>query len=155
MIIAIIILLIVALASGFLYSITESDSLFGICAISVVVSIILGITGCFTGFINHPATEGMQQGIITAVDLEGIFFRRYEVYIKSGGYTTNSKGQMSDETKYLLYDYEKDLAEELKSAIGKEIKLYYGHDGGYIGWNNCGTYHIKKVELIEEDNVNE
>ena len=25
-----------------------------------------------------------------------------------------------------------------------------GHDGGYINWRSCGTYHIKDVELVEE-----
>lgn len=113
--------------------------------IMLILSIAVLIFGCFHGFINYPKTEGTHQGIITAVDLEGVYFRRYEVYLKSSGYT-----EQSDETKYLIYDYEKDLAEELKSAIGKKVKLYYGHDGGYIGWKSCGTYHIKKVEIVEE-----
>lgn len=88
----------------------------------------------------------MHQGVITAVDLEGINFRRYEVYLKSSGYTAQS-----DETKYLIYDYETELAEELMNAIGKTVKLHYGHDGGYISWNSCGTYHIKSFEVIEEE----
>lgn len=75
-----------------------------------------------------------------------MYFRRYEVYLKSSGYT----GQ-SDETKYLIYEYENDLAEELKDAIGKTVKINYGHDGGYIGWNSCGTYHIKNVEIIDDE----
>ena len=69
-----------------------------------------------------------------------------EVYLKSSGYTTQS-----DETAYLVYENEKELVEKLRNAIGKEVKLYYGHDGGYIGWNSCGTYHIKDVEIIEEN----
>ena len=95
--------------------------------------------------INYPKTEGTHQGIITAVDLEGVFFRRYEVYLKSSGYTNQS-----DETKYLLYEYEKELADELKGAIGKQVQLHYGHDGGYIGWKSCGTYHIKSFEFVCE-----
>lgn len=75
-----------------------------------------------------------------------MYFRRYEVYLKSSGYT----GQ-SDETKYLIYEYENDLANELKDAIGKTVKIIYGHDGGYIGWNSCGTYHIKSVEIIDDE----
>jgi hypothetical protein len=31
------------------------------------------------------------------------------------------------------------------------VKLHYGHDGGYIAWNSCGTYHIKDVEIIEDN----
>lgn len=105
-----------------------------------------GIFGFFHGWINYPPTEGTHQGIITAVDLEGVYFRRYEVYLKSSGYTNQS-----DETKYLIYDYEKELADELKNAIGKTVQLKYGHDGGYIGWKNCGTYHIKSFEILEQN----
>ena len=35
-------------------------------------------------------------------------------------------------------------------CIGKKVKLYYGHDGGYIGWKSCGTYHIKSVVVLDE-----
>lgn len=118
---------------------------FTIGIISFIASIGLFIFGCFHGFINYPPTEGTHVGIVTAVDLEGVYFRRYEVYLKSSGYTSQS-----DETIYLIYDYETELAEELKNAIGKNVKLYYGHDGGYIGWKSCGTYHIKDVEIVEE-----
>jgi len=110
--------------------------LVGLCAV---------VFGCFNGFINYPKTEGTHQGVITAVDLEGVYFRRYEVYLKSSGYTAQS-----DETVYKIYEYETELAEQLKKYIGKEVKLNYGHDGGYIGWKSCGTYHIKSVEVLDE-----
>lgn len=113
--------------------------------IFALIGTIFIICGYVNGFINYPPTEGTHQGVITAVDLEGIYFRRYEVYLKSSGYTAQS-----DETIYKIYDYEIGLAEELKSCIGKEVKLIYGHDGGYIPWNSCGTYHIKSVELVEK-----
>ena len=123
----------------------DIEGLFWTGAISFIMSIIILIFGCFHGFINYPKTEGTHQGVITAVDLEGIYFRRYEVYLKSSAFT-----EQGDETKYLIYDYEDELAQELKNAIGKKVKLYYGHDGGYINWKSCGTYHIKKVEIMEE-----
>ena len=143
----IIVLIIGLIILGFILIFFIDDNLaIGIIGtILVIASIGMLIFGCFHGFINYSATEGAHQGVITGVDLEGIYFRRYEVYLKSSGYT----GQ-SDETKYLLYDYETDLAEELKNAIGKTVKIYYGHDGGYIGWNSCGTYHIKSIEIIED-----
>ena len=88
---------------------------------------------------------GTHQGILTAVDLEGLYFRRYEVYLKSGELSNNG-----DETVYKIYDYETELAEQLQSAIGKKVKLHYGFDGGYISWNSCGKYHIKSIEVIDE-----
>lgn len=130
-----------------------SDSCYGTAGIILVIFAIIFILasfgififGCFHGFINYPATEGTHQGVITAVDLEGVWFRRYEVYLKSSGFT----GQ-SDETKYLCYENETELVEQLKNAIGKTVKINYGHDGGYISWNSCGTYHIKSIEIIED-----
>lgn len=123
----------------------DIEGLFWTGIISFIMSIIILIFGCFHGFINYPKTEGTHQGVITAVDLEGIYFRRYEVYLKSSAFT-----EQGDETKYLIYDYEDKLAQELQNAIGKKVKLYYGHDGGYINWKSCGTYHIKKIEIVED-----
>mgnify|MGYP006070929959 CR=1 FL=1 len=125
----------------------QHEELFaGIGIVLIILTFVVFIFGCFHGFVNYPPTEGTHQGVITAVDLEGNWFRRYEVYLKSSGYTTQS-----DETVYLVYENETELIEKLKNAIGKEVKLHYGHDGGYIAWNSCGTYHIKDVEIIEED----
>lgn len=118
---------------------------FGMSVLSGIIAIVIMFLGFFHGFINYPKTEGTHQGILTAVDLEGVYFRRYEVYLKSGEYT----GQ-SDETVYKIYDYETELAEQLQNAVGKKVKIYYGHDGGYIPWNSCGTYHIKKIEIVED-----
>lgn len=129
----------------FLFFSDVSDVFIGFGIIFIIGALVICIYGCFNGFIVYPKTEGTHQGVITAVDLEGVYFRRYEVYLKSSGYT----GQ-SDETKYLIYEEETELANKLKEAIGKNVKLYYGHDGGYIPWNSCGTYHIKDVEIIEE-----
>lgn len=125
----------------------EHEGLFaGISTILLILALGVLIFGCLHGFINYPPTEGTHQGVITAVDLEGNWFRRYEVYLKSSRYTAQS-----DETVYLVYENETELIEKLKNAIGKEVKLHYGHDGGYIAWNSCGTYHIKDVEIIGED----
>lgn len=110
-----------------------------------IVSVVILIFGMFNGFIYYPKTEGSHVGVITAVDLEGKYFRRYEIYLKSSGYT-----EQSDETKYLIYETEEDLAKQLQECIGKKVKLHYGHDGGYIGWRSCGTYHVKSVELLGE-----
>lgn len=123
------------------------DLFLGIAIALFIITVGVFVFGCFHGFINYPKTEGTHQGVITAVDLEGVWFRRYEVYLKSSGYTTQS-----DETVYLIYENETELLQKLRDAIGKEVKLYYGHDGGYIGWNSCGTYHIKDIEIIEDTN---
>lgn len=112
-----------------------------------IMALVVSIFGLFHGMINRPETKGIHQGVITAVDLEGVYFRRYEVYLRS--YGEHGETGKSDETKYLLYAYEEELAEELKDSIGKTVKLHYGHDGGYIGWRSCGTLHIKSFEVVE------
>jgi hypothetical protein len=150
MLYAIIILAIVAIV-GFIIGCNScrlENIMAVVCITSFIMIIILSIVGCITGFINYPRTEGTQQGVITAVDLEGVWFRRYEVYLKSSGYT-------GEETVYKIYENETELAKELKANIGKEVRLNYGHNGGYIGAFSCGTYHIKSVENIEGSNTNE
>lgn len=122
-----------------------NDNLTHFGAITVVIGLIMAVTGFFHGFINYPPTEGTHQGVLTAVDLEGVYFRHYDVYLKSSGYT-----EQSDETKYCIYEYEKSLSEDLRNALGKKVKLHYSHKGGYINWKSCGTYHIDSVEIVEE-----
>lgn len=125
----------------------EHDEVYlGMAFISLICLLVFTVLGFMNGFISHPKTEGTHQGVITAVDLEGIKFRHYNIYLKSSGYT-----EQSDETTYCLYNDELELKEELQNAIGKQVKLHYGHDGGYIPWNSCGTYHIKSVEVLEEE----
>ncbi len=110
-----------------------------------LLSVIMIIIGCVHGFINYPATEGTHQGVITAVDKEGVIFNRYRIYLKSSAYTTQG-----DETEYCVYLDETELINQLKEYVGKQVKLNYSHKGGYIGIKSCGTYHIDSVELIEE-----
>lgn len=128
---------------GEVYSDERISVLGGVC---MLMTFILFIYGCFHGFINYPKTSGTHQGVITAVDYEGVIFRHYKIYLKSSGYTNQS-----DETEYCLYEYETDLIDKLNNSIGKQAKLHYGHDGGYIGFKSCGTYHIKDVEVIENE----
>lgn len=114
--------------------------------ISTIAMIALIIFGWFHGFISYPPTEGTHQGTLTAVDMEGIFFRHYKVYLKSSAFT-----EQGDETEYCVYLYENELSEKLKDAIGKKVKLHYSHKGGYIGYNSCGTYHIDEIEVLENN----
>lgn len=115
-------------------------------SISVIMFIFFVVFGIINGFINYPKTEGTHQGIITAIDQEGIIFNHYKIYLKSSSYTNQS-----DETVYCAYLYETELVNNLKENIGKQVQLKYGHDGGYIGIKNCGTYHIKNFEIVKEE----
>ena len=113
--------------------------------IGTVLFISMFIIGITHGFINYPATEGTHQGVITAIDREGIIFNHYKIYLKSSAYTSQG-----DETEYCAYLDETELVNQLKKYIGKQVRLNYSHKGGYIGIKDCGTYHIDSVELVEE-----
>jgi hypothetical protein len=113
--------------------------------IGIVLFISMFIIGITHGFINYPATEGTHQGVITAVDREGVIFNHYRVYLKSSAYTSQG-----DETEYCAYLEETELIKQLQEYVGKQVKLHYSHKGGYIGIKSCGTYHIDSVELVEE-----
>lgn len=117
--------------------------------IMLLIGIGFLIFGIFHGFVNYPASEGIHQGTITAVDREGYIFNHYKIYLKSNGRNTNDTS-VSDETEYCLYLNENELADVAKEYIGRTVKIYYSHPGGYIGIKNCGTYHIDKIELVEE-----
>ena len=113
--------------------------------VSIIAFIFFITFGIINGSIKYPKTEGTHQGIITAIDQEGLIFNHYKIYLKSSGYTNQS-----DETEYCAYLEEVELINNLKQNIGKQVRLKYGHDGGYIGIKNCGTYHIKDFEVVKE-----
>lgn len=147
MIIGLIVLCVILLIVGFVIEEINYDGVgLTVAMISFFVGVAIFIFACFHGFINYPKTEGSHQGTLTAVDQEGVIFQRYKVYLKSSGFTTQG-----DETVYCLYLDETELANELKNNIGKVVTLHYGHDGGYIGYKSCGTYHIKDVEVVSEE----
>ena len=124
-----------------------SDSKWGwLSLICLMNAFGLFIHGIINGFVSYPKSEGTHQGVITAIDQEGLIFNHYKVYLKSSGYTNQS-----DETEYCAYLDETELISGLKENIGKQVKLKYGHDGGYIGIKSCGTYHITGFDVVEEE----
>lgn len=126
------------------------DKIAWIGGVILLIGIGFLIFGIFHGFVNYPASEGIHQGTITAVDREGYIFNHYKIYLKSNGRNSNDDNSISDETEYCLYLNESELANIAKEYLGKTVKIYYSHPGGYIGIKSCGTYHIDKIELIEE-----
>lgn len=125
------------------------DKIASIGGIMLLIGVGFLIFGIFHGFVNYPASEGIHQGTITAVDREGYIFNHYKIYLKSNGRNSNDTS-VSDETEYCLYLNEGELANIAKEYFGKTVKIYYSHLGGYIGMKSCGTYHIDKIELVEE-----
>ena len=62
------------LGFAFIYMADDNDTIgwFGVAMFFMAIAMF--IFGCFNGFVDHPKTEGIHQGVITAVDLErGIF----------------------------------------------------------------------------------
>lgn len=125
------------------------DKIASIGGIMLLIGVGFLIFGIFHGFVNYPASEGIHQGTITAVDREGYIFNHYKIYLKSNERNSND-ASVSDETEYCLYLNEGELANIAKKYLGETVKIYYSHPGGYIGVKSCGTYHIDKIELVEE-----
>lgn len=147
MVLGLLVLCIILLVVGFVIEEVYYNGVGGgIAIMSLIIGVGIFIFGCFHGFINYPATEGSHQGIITAVDKEGVIFQRYKVYLKSSGYTNQG-----DETIYCVYIDETELADKLKKNIGQLATLHYGHNGGYIGYKSCGTYHVTGVDIYGEE----
>ena len=136
--IILIILVIITLVGGIVISILawiEHEIGFGFCLLFMA----LFISGMLTlPFIVLDNGEGSTIGTITSVDKN--FFGTTAVYVKT-----------SETTQEKLCIEDKELSEQAKSLIGKEVKVSYGTRVGLYSTGKCGQAPIEKIEVVSED----
>lgn len=89
-------------------------------------------------FIVLDNGAGSTIGTITSVDKN--FFGTTAVYVKT-----------SETTQEKLCIEDKELSEQAKSLIGKEVKVSYGTRVGLYSTGKCGQAPIEKIEVVSED----
>lgn len=136
--IILIILITIILVGGVVISILawiEHEIGFGFCLLFMA----LFISGMLTlPFIVLDNGEGSTIGTITSVDKN--FFGTTAVYVKT-----------SETTQEKLCIEDKELSEQAKSLIGKEVKVSYGTRVGLYSTGKCGQAPIEKIEVVSED----
>lgn len=136
--IILIILITIILVGGVVISILawiEHEVGFGFCLLFMA----LFISGMLTlPFIVLDNGEGSTISTITSVDKN--FFGTTAVYVKT-----------SETTQEKLCIEDKELSEQAKSLIGKEVKVSYGTRVGLYSTGKCGQAPIEKIEVVSED----
>lgn len=89
-------------------------------------------------FIVLDNGAGSTIGTITSVDKN--FFGTTAVYVKT-----------SETTQEKLCIEDKELSEQAKSLIGKEVKVSYGTRVGLYSTGKCSQAPIEKIEVVSED----
>lgn len=123
--------------------------------ISIIASIILTFFGFFHGFIKYKPSEDKDLARIVAVTQEQDLFKTYykiEVEYLTNTPTQNGvlqKKEIEKDTFYCYYE-NKELVEQLKNNLYKEIWIISGYKGGYDGCCDFGNHLLKRIELKEE-----
>ena len=136
--IILIILVIITLVGGIVISILpwvdgEIGLGFGMLFMAIFISSMFALP-----FIVLDNGAGSTIGTITSVDKN--FFGTTAVYVKT-----------SETTQEKLCIEDKELSEQAKSLIGKEVKVSYGTRVGLYSTGKCGQAPIEKIEVVSED----
>lgn len=136
--IILIILVIIILVGGIVISILawvdgEIGLGFGMLFMAIFISSMFALP-----FIVLDNGAGSTIGTITSVDKN--FFGTTAVYVKT-----------SETTQEKLCIEDKELSEQAKSLIGKEVKVSYGTRVGLYSTGKCGQAPIEKIEGVSED----
>ena len=136
--IILIILVIIILVGGIVISILawvdgEIGLGFGMLFMAIFISSMFALP-----FIVLDNGAGSTIGTITSVDKN--FFGTTAVYVKT-----------SETTQEKLCIEDKELSEQAKSLIGKEVKVSYGTRVGLYSTGKCGQAPIEKIEVVSED----
>ena len=136
--IILIILVIIILVVGIVISILawvdgEIGPGFGMLFMAIFISSMFALP-----FIVLDNGAGSTIGTITSVDKN--FFGTTAVYVKT-----------SETTQEKLCIEDKELSEQAKSLIGKEVKVSYGTRVGLYSTGKCGQAPIEKIEVVSED----
>lgn len=136
--IILIILVIITLVGGIVISILawvdgEIGLGFGMLFMAIFISSMFALP-----FIVLDNGAGSTIGTITSVDKN--FFGTTAVYVKT-----------SETTQEKLCIEDKELSEQAKSLIGKEVKVSYGTRVGLYSTGKCSQAPIEKIEVVSED----
>lgn len=136
--IILIILVIITLVGGIVISILawvdgEIGLGFGMLFMAIFISSMFALP-----FIVLDNGAGSTIGTITSVDKN--FFGTTAVYVKT-----------SETTQEKLCIEDKELSEQAKSLIGKEVKVSYGTRVGLYSTGKCEQAPIEKIEVVSED----
>ena len=136
--IILIILVIITLVGGIVISILawvdgEIGLGFGMLFMAIFISSMFALP-----FIVLDNEAGSTIGTITSVDKN--FFGTTAVYVKT-----------SETTQEKLCIEDKELSEQAKSLIGKEVKVSYGTRVGLYSKGKCSQAPIEKIEVVSED----
>lgn len=154
-----IILGVVFIVIAIILGIVECSTETGIAGVVAVFCVLISICCLlfvppFTGVINYIETNDYDKARITAVDTVQTPFRvYYEIDVEYLTNTPTQDGIITNKNieKDTYYTNDKDLVENLRKNMYKEITIVSGYKGGYETWKTYRDKLIKSFELIENN----
>ncbi len=116
--------------------------------IFIVLGSALAVYVCF----YYPFGEGVKAGQLNYVVYKGYVFKTYEGKMIQAGFRGSAK---TPGTAVQSYEFEfsisnKDIAEKLMKAGGKEVQLHYKEYLGAIPWRGYSKYVVDDILEIKD-----
>lgn len=118
---------------------------FIIISLSVII-VGLGIFGYIWFYVPY-SNSGVKAGILNDVKHKGIIFKTYEGHLILSGFRPGQQGLQSNEFEFSVED--KDLAIQLMSLSGENVKLHYKEYFGAIPWRGYTKYIVDSIVAVE------
>lgn len=114
-----------------------------------IVLIILVIGGGIAYFYFPYANSSVKAGQLNYVMHKGIIFKTYEgKLIQTGIKTGTTGGLQSNEFEFSIEN--KELAKQLMSLTGQNVKLHYKEYFGALPWRGYTRFIVDSIVAIEE-----
>lgn len=113
--------------------------------ISVIIAGLL-IFGYIWFYVPY-SNSGVKAGILNDVKHKGIIFKTYEGHLILSGFRPGQQGLQSNEFEFSVED--KDLAIQLMSLSGENVKLHYKEYFGALPWRGYTKYIVDSIVAVE------
>lgn len=120
--------------------------------LNILISLIIVGLGIFI-YVKYYYVygEGVKSGQLNYVVYKGVLFKTYEGKLIQSGFRGGSAGTIqSYEFQFSVVN--KDIAERLMRAGGKNVELHYKEYFGAIPWRGYTPFIVDSIISIEDNN---
>lgn len=117
----------------------------------LLLIIVVGGVGFFAFWFYVPySSSSVRAGELNYVMYKGVIFKTWEGKLIQTGFRSKTAGAVqSNEFEFSIKD--KDLAQELMSLTGKNVKLHYKEYYGSLPWRGYTKYIVDSIVSIDKD----
>lgn len=115
----------------------------------IAIIVLIGAAAFVYGRYYFVFGQGVKAGELNYVVYKGVVFKTYEGKLIQSGLRSGKPGAVqSYEFRFSVVD--KDIAEQLMKASGKNVELHYKEYFGALPWRGYSNFIVDSIVAIQE-----